>query len=145
MDWYLGCFLQCIWLFGWIGVELSFRRDLGGDIDQIYVFSSERVLCPAVSSRRESSEYLSRIAQVKPCMQWPPTLLLALLSFTPSLCMGISGFPWRHGWGVWGHPTPWPVPSFRGSGYQEGLSLKNDMQSEYLNNISIIISIMYSE
>ncbi len=117
------------------GVELFFGRD----IDQIYVFSTERVLCPAVSSRRESSEYLSHIAQVKPCVQWPLTFPFASLSFIPSLCMGISGLPWWHRWGVWGHLTPWPVPNFRGSGYQEGLSHKNDGQSWYLNNSSIII------
>lgn len=80
----------------WIRVELSFIKDLGHDIDQIYIFSAKRVLCPAVSSRRESSEYLSRIAQVKPCVRWPLTFPFAFLSFVPSLCMGIAGLPWWH-------------------------------------------------
>ncbi len=138
--WYFGCFLQFISLSlywrSWIeGLSSFFDRD----IDQIYVFSTERVLCPAVSSRRESSEYLSHISQVKPCVQWPLTFPFASISFIPSLCMGISGLPWWHRWGVWGHLTPWPVLNFRGSGYQEGLSHKNDRQSWYLNNSSIII------
>lgn len=135
--WYFGCFLQFIsfslYKWSWIGVELSFIGDLGRDIDQIYVFSTEGVLCPTVSSRRESSEYLSRIAQVKPCTKWPLTFPFASLSFEPSLCMGISGLPWWHRRGVWGHLTLWPVPGFRGAGYQEGLSHKIDGPSLYLN------------
>ncbi len=123
---------------GEVGIE-GLSCFFGRDIDQIYVFSTERVLCPAVSSRRESSEYLSHISQVKPCVQWPLTFPFASLSFIPSLCMGISGLPWWHRWGVWGHLTPWPVLNFRGSGYQEGLSHKNDRQSWYLNNSSIIL------
>lgn len=112
--WYFGCFLWFIsfslYLQSWIGVELFFIRDLDGDIDQIYVFSTERVLCPAVSSQRESSEYLSHMAQVKPCVRWPLTFPFASFSFVPSLCMGISDLPWWHRQGVWGHLTPWPVP-----------------------------------
>lgn len=107
----------------WISVELSFIKDLGHDIDQICVFSTKRVLCPAVSSRRESSEYLSRVAQVKPSARWPLTFPFAFLSFGPSLCMGIAGLPWWHRRGVWGHLTIWPVPDFRCS----GLSHKNDI------------------
>ncbi len=138
--WYFGCFLQFISLSlywrSWIeGVSCFFGRD----IDQIYVFSTERVLCRAVSSRRESSEYLSHISQVKPCVQWPLTFhSLPFLSFRPFV------------WGAQAYPGDiagvceviWPLDL---SSISEGLGIKRASHIRMIGShgISIIAQLLF--